>query len=316
MGIQFYEAERIFKLDAFETSYVIQVIKEDFLGQAYFGAYIPECDLKQYISYEQSNFFSLPLVYPCGRLLPYGTSCIQVVGDAVIDTGEMRYRSHCIYTGKPLIPGVLTSFCREDDCETLEIICENKQGSLEARLYFTVFERLNVITCHTKVKNLGKQDLIVSHALSLGIEFAHSDWELIGFDDRGDGTDTDNNRMLHPGKYQQDFIGDGSKGQEIPFMALATLGVNDVQGEVYGFNLVYSEDFHGMVEVSALGVTRMMIGITSQNEGWHLEAGECLVTPESVMMYAYTGLGGIKKTLCEFYSKHVRRGNYGGNKQF
>ena len=47
MPIKFYEDQKLFKLDTASSSYIIEIIKENFLVCCYYGAKIPDTNVKR-----------------------------------------------------------------------------------------------------------------------------------------------------------------------------------------------------------------------------------------------------------------------------
>ena len=61
-------------------------------------------------------------------------------------------------------------------------------------------------------------------------------------------------------------------------------------------NLVYSGNFAIDIEVDTQGCPRVLLGINPTDFRWRLEPGESFQTPEAVLVYSNTGLGGMSRT--------------------
>lgn len=330
MGIKFYQEDRIFKLDAYETSYILQVIEGNFLAQVYYGQAITDYELGYLIPYDnigfsaipedlktrRSSLDTIPLVYPCSGISDFRESCLQVFDQQGMSACDIRYCSHEIYPGKPKVAGLPATFVNEEEeAETLAITCKDEHLGLEVILYFTVFNQLNVITRHAKVTNYAQKPINLERALSTCVEFGHAEWDMISLHGSW-ATERKMQRFpLHKGKQQVDSIRGASSHQHNPFIALASQGTCEDYGEVYGFNFVYSGNFQATVEVSQLDYTRVVMGINSYDFKWLLETGESFVTPECVMVYSHTGLGGMTRTFHDLYRNHLIRGIYKDKKR-
>lgn len=58
MGIKYFEKNRVFKLDAKDTSYVIGIVdKENFLGHVYFGKKVIDENINYLMRLEEAPFY-------------------------------------------------------------------------------------------------------------------------------------------------------------------------------------------------------------------------------------------------------------------
>ncbi len=82
------------------------------------------------------------------------------------------------------------------------------------------------------------------------------------------------------------------------------------EGEAYGFSLVYSGNFIAEAEVDPYDTTRIRIGISPNTFSWQLAPGEAFVTPEAVITYSDSGLGGMSDALHRLYRDRLARGTW------
>ena len=101
-----------------------------------------------------------------------------------------------------------------------------------------------------------------------------------------------------------------SSHQHNPFIALLRKDTTEDNGEVYGFNFVYSGNFLAQAEVDQFNNTRVTMGINPFDFSWKLDAGESFQTPEAVMVYSSEGLGDMSRTYHELYRTRLVRGTY------
>ena len=96
-----------------------------------------------------------------------------------------------------------------------------------------------------------------------------------------------------------------SSHQYNPFTALCAKNATERDGDVYGFNFVYSGNFLSETEVDQTGFTRVSLGLGSENFNWLLEDGDSFITPEAVMTYSKNGLGGMSRNFHRFVRAHI-----------
>ncbi|MEE8826941.1 MAG: alpha-galactosidase [Eubacteriales bacterium] len=92
-----------------------------------------------------------------------------------------------------------------------------------------------------------------------------------------------------------------------PFIAILSEGCGEDSGEVYAMHFVYSGNFLAKVQKDPFDQIRMVMGIHPETFEWKLEPGAAFDTPEAVLVYSDTGLGGMTRVLHDFYRKHLIR---------
>ena len=170
MSIYFNETTRSFRLDAKDTSYMIQILgDEGILLHAYWGKRLPDpAALYPVGPYPAPENFErervtlmdiMPQEYPTEDLGDFRESAFAVLTEGGHEAVSLLYRSHNVFRGKPQLPDLPATFGSEDDCETLEILTEDPVLGLQAKLRYTVFEDLDVITRSVEIIIAGKRPL-------------------------------------------------------------------------------------------------------------------------------------------------------------
>ena len=83
-----------------------------------------------------------------------------------------------------------------------------------------------------------------------------------------------------------------------------------MNGEVYGFDLVYSGNFAIEVERDQIQQTRVTCGINDYNFAWKLASNEEFQTPESLIVYSDEVFNGMSQTFHHLIQERVGRGKY------
>ncbi|MDE1549083.1 alpha-galactosidase [Jeotgalibaca caeni] len=99
-----------------------------------------------------------------------------------------------------------------------------------------------------------------------------------------------------------------SSHQQNPFLALVDKRANDLDGEVYGFSLIYSGNFVAQVQVDSYSQLRVNFGINPFQFNWKLQPGQSFQTPEAVLVYSQDGLNGMSQQYHNLYREHLLRG--------
>ncbi len=331
MGIQYFKKQRIFKLDADKTSYIIGIVDEEqFVGHVYFGRRISDENIMadSLMRIDESPFVpsknnrdrlsfydAFPSEYPTHGIGDFRETCFGIRDVNGHTASKLQYISHGIYKGKPPLEGLPATFGSDEDCTTLEIVCMDKILNLEIVLVYTAFEHLNVITRSVRFKNLGTDPLSLTKVLSCCVDLEGINFDIISL--HGSWARERHVQRLAAGLGKKSFSSNrGEPGHQCnPFIAVAGSDATEDFGEVYGFNLVYSGNFYACVEGGQFDTLRVVMGINPTDFEWLLEPGQRFTTPEVVMVYSYQGIGSMTRTFHDLYRSHLIRGRYKDKKR-
>ncbi|MBQ8428883.1 MAG: alpha-galactosidase [Clostridia bacterium] len=316
MSIRFSEQNGIFHLQTQNTSYVFCVSDFNALEYLYYGKRIPDDNVK-YISNRQiyahvahegrdSRAFSASVVGL--EISPFNSGDIRTPSvvydyDGKMDSNRLRYRSHKIYKGREGIDGL--PYSRESaDTETLEILLSDDDNTVEFTLYYVVFASVNVIARYQKIQNKGTMSLTIQKFSSMCLDFYGMDFDTVTLEGMYLYERAQVSRSpLVRGVFKNNSLTGTSSHNRNPFIALCAHNADEDNGEVYGFNLLYSGNFSEEVSVSNLGDTRMLAGIDDTGFCWTLKTGESLISPEAIMTYSENGFGGMSRN----FHDHIRQ---------
>ena len=224
---------------------------------------------------------------------------------------DFRYESHEIYKGKRNLKGLPATYVEnEDEAETIEITLKDKLANLRVILTYTVFENYDAITRSCKVINDSNEEVDILRILSTSVDFRHSDFDLIQLSGSWARERHIVRTPLRSGTQCVESRRGASSHAQNPFIALISNGGDEDNGEVYGFNLIYSGNFLANVEVDMHGQARAQIGINPFDFTWNLESGQEFQAPEVVMVYSPNGLTGMSHIYHDLYRERLCRGIY------
>jgi len=324
MSIQFIQETQCFKLDTKNTTYAFQLVQNKYLISTYYGAYVPDTA----IQYEK--FTELFNLSPVNEYLDYGRFSLDISQAEYVgfNTGDFRqtsvaienkdgniatefyYVSHEIFAGKKPLPGLPATFENNHDAESLEITCEDPVTKIRCILQYSVFAENDVITRSVRFENPSNSTVYLRKAYSATVNLHEMDYDFIHLD----GTWADERRFertpLHKGQQGVGSVRGASSAIHNPFVALAGRTASEDQGDVYGFNFVYSGNFQFEVDCDTYEQTRINIGIHPESFRWKLNPTDSFQTPEVVMVYTNQGLGEMSRLLHRFFIYHLIRSPY------
>ncbi len=325
MAVTFNEQTKTFKLDAGSSSYVIQIYKENYLLNLYYGGYIPDTDLSCYLPYagphtsfepmrysipEAFSMDSAPMEYPSFGTGNFRKTAIRIQAHQGNTATDLRYDSHVIYRGKPPIPGLPATYAEEDQADTLEITTVDSITGARVVLIYTAFAQHNVITRSVRVENTGLHPFVIEDLCSGFVTLPDKAYTQVTLYGRhGDERRICRTPLTHG--MQSIVSRRGATGHSHNnFLALTRSGADEEHGDTYGFNFVYSGSFCMGTEVNYHETTSVFVGLNPEQFRWTLAPGEVFHAPETVMVYTGGGLGEMSRIFHRFYNTHLIRGKY------
>lgn len=326
MSIVFNEQTQQFHLQNKNISYVMQILKDTYLIQLYFGERIQTFNqVSPYPKIDRSSFSPNPEGWE-DRTFSLDTALQEIPG---FDTGDYResmfemtypdgtkattftYHSYRIFNGKSMLDGLPATYVVEqEEAETLEITLRDNYRQVEVVLSYTIYQDRNVIAKSAQYRNIGKETLTLNKALSSCLDFDHSQFELIQLPGAWAREKQIERQKLTKGILKLDSKRGASGVAQQPFIALVSPETTENFGEVWGTHFVYSGNFTLTTEVDNFNQTRVLSGINPHNFNWLLEEGATFQTPEVIHVYSNQGLNGMSHTFHSLYRERLARGRH------
>ncbi len=327
MAIIFDESRRLFKLDTADTTYMIGVTEDGYVGHVYYGRrlgrpggeYLLRTKERPFtpsvLAREKEAFLSsFPFEYPAQWTGDLREGALDVMNEEGQCGCELFYKNYEITEGKPRLEGLPASFAGDGEMaegvSTLRLTLTDPVLEIEADLYYSVFEKEDVITRSVTIRNSGSKTRILQKVYSASIDMDAGHYELLTLTGGWARERRILRRPVGIGKQSVGSVAGKSSHQENPFIALVTPQTGQDTGEVYAMNFVYSGNFTAQVQVSQFDSLRMCMGINAENFSWTLESGDHFTAPEAVMTYSAQGLGKMTRSLHDFYRSHLIRSPY------
>lgn len=325
MDIVFHESSREFHLYNDEMSYIFCIMRNGQLGQLYCGkrlrdresfGHLLEYALKDMApcAFEGDRTFSLEYLkqeyptYGSGDMRYPAFAAEQEDGSKITD---FVYQSHRIFDGKPKLAGLPAVYVEDDqEAKTLEVTLADEKMGTELTLSYTIFRDEPVLCRNSRFTQVGPQKIVLSPAMSLSLDLPDADYDMVDLTGAWARERYVKTHRLHEGTQEIYSMRGHSSHQFNPFFALKRPNTDENQGEVFGFSLVYSGNFRGMVNVDTFGVSRVLFGIHPNGFSWNLRQGESFQTPEAVMVYSKNGLNRMSQVYHRLYRRRLARGCY------
>lgn len=325
MPIYFNKTTKEFHLQSKGISYIFKVLENNQLGHLYYGSKISHRESFSHLFklqqraglacvFEGDQKFSLENIkqeFPSYGTTDYREPAFHILQENGSRTTHFEYSSHAIYAGKPELKGLPATYVEQpEEATTLEISLYDQWLNAEIKLYYTIFEEMNVLARSAEYINHGTQKLQLNRALSASVDFPDANYEMLHLSGAWSRERHIKKRKLEPGIHSITSTRGTSSSQQNPFLALKRPDTTETQGEVYGFSLVYSGNFLAQVEVDHYDVSRISMGIHPFDFSWLLEPGESFQTPEVTFVYSNTGLNGMSQTFHQLYKKRLVKGEW------
>jgi len=325
MGIKYNDKMGVFKLDTPSSSYMLKVADKDgFVLHLYYGRKLSSFEtddlarigqppfLPSLNERERASFMDCaPFEFPTHGLGDYREDAFRVLNKNGNTATSFQFKDYRIYNGKPSLKGLPATFGNESECETLEITGTDTANGLEITLLYSVFDDVDAIARSVRVKNTGKFDsIMLTKVLSLCTEFYGDEYDVLTLHGSWARERVMDRKHLGFGKLSVSSKRGESSHQEHPFLALMERKADEDNGEVYGFNFVYSGNFTAVAERSQFDTVRVLMGINPEDFSWQLKSGEEFTAPEVISVYSCEGLGRMTRTFHDLYRKHLIRSPY------
>ena len=254
-------------------------------------------------SVQECMLFRLPQEYPSFGLGDMREGALSASGADGCAAVDLRLVGAEVLDEKPALEGLPAT--RGEDCAALRLRLRDEHTGLEAELNYAIYDDCPALARSARLVNAGQAPLTLERAYSLCLDMPDDKWELITLSGAWAREREIVRRPLVPGFQGVSVRHGASSHQTSPFMALARGSATEDAGEVMGAALIYSGNFAATASVGQYGDTRLLLGINHDGFGWRLEPGTVFQTPEAVLVFSGSGLGGMSRGFHALWEKHL-----------
>lgn len=335
------QVDKVFLLETDHTSYVMQIADTGHVEHLYYGAKLGIglnlaganqqledqiwCSSIKALTQKRSNNNGCSIAYdlehPALSLNDislevsalgtgdYRQPFLQIVWEDGSRTSDFVFEKAQIVDGKPAIEGLPAAYDQTGKAQTLVLTLKEKNKPVRLELAYGVFPECDAITRSAKIYNDGAQAIQIDKIMSTQLDLDGQNYVMTTF--RGDWAREMNRVDVDALSMVVNTTRTGNSSNHAnPFVMLCAKGTNETSGEGYGFNLIYSGNHYEAAEANSQGKTRFVAGISPEDFGWTLEAGESFQTPEAVMTYTEHGYRELSQHMHGFVREHIVRGHW------
>lgn len=285
-----------------KTNYIIKVMENGALRHVYYGAPLGEEPIDYYglvrrcswgISSGGYSPETMSSEYPTFGRGDYRMPSFMFEAPNGRRVSELKYISHKSYKGKAPIKGLPSLDKNTDNIDTIEITLLDEVYNVEVVLFYSVFEKENIIARHTVIKNCSEGDVKLLRAASASIDFDATEFDMVTLNGAWARERDIERYPLHQGISSIESRRGTSSHLLNPFAAFCDKETTEDFGDVYGVSLVYSADFMIAAEKNQFNCTRVMLGVNPETFSWNLKPGDSFETPEALLTYSNEGFNGM-----------------------
>jgi alpha-galactosidase len=315
--------DNVFRLDTDNTTYIFRVTSFGHLEHLYYGGRLA--------SGEQADVLAQKRTTPMGSDIVYDASdscyCLNDMYLEWSDNGRGDYRqsptelvmpdgsfvsdfvyiSHRIETGSIAMDTLPSSY---DADQTLVVMMKDTTCDVELSLYFSVFEKTDILSRRAVLSNESLAPLIIRRIMSMMVDLPDARYRCLTLDGGWIKEANLHERPVEYGITVNSSTTGASSNLHNPGFILFESGATQEHGKVFGFNLVYSGNHYGAVEKSEFDIVRVSLGLSPHCFEWRLRQHERFETPEAVMTFSGKGMGGMSHNMHNFINGHIVRGSW------
>ena len=322
MAVLFDPERKLFTLHTRHTTYQMKLGPCGILLHLYYGPRA-EGDMSYVLSFRDRGFSGnpydagadrtvsadvLPQEYPCEGSGDYRPTAFSLRRANGVSGCDLRYVSHEIHHGLPVLSGLPAVHCAEEEGETLVITLEDPSAGATVHLSYGVLAEADAITRSAKIVNISDAPIVLQNAASCALDLPGGAWDLIHFHGRHEGERAPERAPI---RHAAQCIGSRrgmSSHQHNPFVILADENAGEDGGLCAGAMLLYSGSFACTAEQDPFGLTRLVLGVQSEQFDYELQPFESFQTPEAALILTSRGLADLSHRFHSMILHHVCRG--------
>ncbi|MBQ3418334.1 MAG: alpha-galactosidase [Ruminococcus sp.] len=324
MSIRYNEETKQFILETDHTCYQMQVDMLGFLHHLYYGPRVGQNDMSYPYRIYDHGFSGNPYDMRHDRAFSLDSFAQEYTSFGVGDFRVTSIRASCsdgsrcaefhftgyeIKNSKYEIPGLPSVYDNGDRVQTLILSLIDSAANIAVKLYYGVFEELDIITRATEIINAGTEIVWLRKASSICLELPFGKWDMVHFYGRHCMERQAERVPLFHGIHTLSSGRGMSSHQHNPFIILCDHAANEDSGLSYGLMLMYSGNHKIEVELDQFDSTRAVMGISDDRFRWELSAGTSFYTPEVILTCA-NGLTELSHRYHRAIRNNVVRGKF------
>lgn len=324
--IQYNSEQMTFHLSNKQISYIFSIDEHGLLNQLYFGKAIKNYNnLQNYPKRDRGFSGNLPGVidrtYSPDTILreyssngdgDYRTPACSIVQKNGSKATHFTYSHYKIVDGKPQLEGLPAAYVLDaSEAQTLIVTLLDKVSNVSIDLMYSIYRDRSVITRSTQINNNNNEPCIyILKNASMQLDFPNESYDVISFPGAHNKERQIQRETIRYGVKKYSSRRGATSHQMNNSIVITYPTSTEHQGEVYGFNLVYSGNHAIEIEKDPIGQLRLTIGINEDNFTWKLAPSDIFQSPEVAMVYSDNGFNGMSKIYHNLIKDRIVRSSY------
>ena len=324
MSIRYIEKTGQIILETDNTCYQMKIDGMGYLNHLYYGPKLGQNDLSYMFRtydhgfsgnpYDMRNNRDFSLDSMAQEYTSFGVGDFRVNSIAASSSdgsrcAEFRYEKHEVIEGKYEIPGLPSVYEDGEQAQTLIVTLIDNIVNIRVKLYYGVFEELDIITRAAEIINAGSETVWLRKASSMCLELPFGKWDMIHFHGRHCMERQPERVPLFHGIHTLSSGRGMSSHQHNPFVIICDREATEENGACYGMMLMYSGNHKTEIERDQFDSTRVVMGINDDRFRWELSPSTGFHTPEVILCCA-NGLTELSHRYHRAIRNNVVRGQY------
>lgn len=324
MSIRYIEKTGQLILETASSCYQMKIDALGYLNHLYYGPKLGQNDMSYLYRNYDHGFSGNPYDMRSNRgfsldsmvqeYTSYGVGDFRVNSIAASCSdgsrcAEFKYEKHEVLEGKYSIPGLPSVYEDGEQAQTLIVTLLDTAANIRIKLYYGVFEDLDIITRAAEIINAGSEIVWLCKASSVCLELPFGKWDMIHFHGRHCMERQPERVPLFHGIHTLSSGRGMSSHQHNPFVILCDHNATEDSGQCYGLMLMYSGNHKTEIELDQFDSTRIVMGINDDRFRWELSPSTSLHTPEVILTYA-DGLTQLSHRFHRVIRNNVVRSQY------
>lgn len=321
--------QKLFHLQNEHISYIFRVMEDTgVLEQLYFGERIPHQEDYRFLIereirpsnnlVEGSQLTSLEHIkqeVPSFGTTDFRYPAIEIEYESGDRISQFQYHSYRIINEKSVEGTLPGTFGDSNQVEQLEVKLKDRYSDLYLYLTYSLYLDEAVLTRQARLENTGVRPIFIHRLMSLNLDLPNEDYDWLHLNGAWAREAQLSRESIHIGLQQVSSTRGASSHMHNPFLALCQKTTTEYQGNVYGFNLIYSGNFLAQIERDNFDILRVQLGMNPFQFNWLLKSGQEFVCPEAVMVFSNQGFNQMSQTFHRFYMNHLIRSPWKNRKR-
>ena len=299
MSITYHKGLQLFLISTEKTSYGIEISPVGGLVHRYWGAKLDRAEDLPYGEFpaydtrkEATEKTMMNQEYPGAGGYFFSVPCLKAeYADGCRDT-QLFYKSHTI--------------SQDSESETLMIELAEVVYPLTVRLYYRIYEGLDVLDRWSEINNKGDKPIHLENVQSAAYSFPRAQrYRLTHFSGKWSGEYQLEHVNLTRNKVVVESRNGVSGHDSAPWFAIDNGLSTEDEGDVWAGTLHWSGNWKIVSEVNHDEQTTVIMGLNDYDFGWELEPGTTFAAPVSTTVFSREGFGGASRRFHRYQLQHL-----------